>query len=874
MAELSLKASRTRSVDVRRIWSLVLMAASGFAGLGYQIVWTQQGALWLGHESAAVLAVVAAFFGGLALGALAFGTRIERSARPGRWYAACEAVVASWGLVLLVLMAPFSAGMLGLTGVQPTAAWQWTVAFVGMFVVLLPATAAMGATLPAIERVMSRMATTDRSIAPFYAANTLGATAGVLGAAFWLVPAIGLSGTALVCIALNVFCAAGAWMLAGDDASAAPAPAPTPATARRRLPVLLACTGLLGIGYEVLVVRVLSQVCEDTVYTFALLLAIYLVGSAGGAMLHQRGFARRGARADADPATTDRLLSMLASACLLGAVSLWFAETMREVLIDRLGAGMFVALGAEGALALIAFALPTCVMGALFSHLAAAANGAGIPFGRSLGINIVGAASAPLLFGVVIAPLLGAKASLLLVVAGYLALIGRRHWTRPFVWVSAGIAGVIAIGSPPLVFIDVPDGGHVVSYREGVLAAVSVVEDGDGVARLRIDNRQQEGSSATRFVDARQALLPLLLHPAPHRALFLGLGTGVTAASAAQQQGLEVDAVELLPEVIASSPRFTSEIAGQPDPRLHLLQADARRYVRTARTRYDLIVADNFHPARSGSGSLYTIEHFEAVRERLADDGLFCQWLPLHQLDLGTLRVIVQSFRAVYPRGWAMLASNSLGTPVVGLVGNRDGRRFDLAAVGERVARSGLPQAPAVFGIDDPYALLGSFIAGPAALQRFAGDAQQNTDDRPLVAYRAPSVTYAPQSTPQGRLMQLLDEVSISPSELIDGPGVDTVGPRLAAYWLARDRYLAVGQNVRLSADVDRMLAQVRQPLLAIVALSADFRPAYDPLLGMALALSRSDGAGARALLTELVTARPERPEARQVLDRMRGSGD
>ena len=32
---------------------------------------------------------------------------------------------------------------------------------------------------------------------------------------------------------------------------------------------MLAATGLLGIGYEVLVVRVLSQVAENTVYTFA-----------------------------------------------------------------------------------------------------------------------------------------------------------------------------------------------------------------------------------------------------------------------------------------------------------------------------------------------------------------------------------------------------------------------------------------------------------------------------------------------------------------------------------------------------------------------------------------------------------------------------
>ena len=74
------------------------MAASGFAGLTYQIVWTQQCALWLGHEAAAVLAVVAAFFGGLAVGALILGDRVARSARPSRWYAGCELAIALWSL--------------------------------------------------------------------------------------------------------------------------------------------------------------------------------------------------------------------------------------------------------------------------------------------------------------------------------------------------------------------------------------------------------------------------------------------------------------------------------------------------------------------------------------------------------------------------------------------------------------------------------------------------------------------------------------------------------------------------------------------------------------------------------------------------------
>src|SRR5881392_682691 len=84
---------RRLSGERQQRWaSHLLMMASGVAAMGYEIVWTQQSALWLGHEAAAVLAVVAAFFGGLALGGLTLGPRIEASARPVRWYVGCELV--------------------------------------------------------------------------------------------------------------------------------------------------------------------------------------------------------------------------------------------------------------------------------------------------------------------------------------------------------------------------------------------------------------------------------------------------------------------------------------------------------------------------------------------------------------------------------------------------------------------------------------------------------------------------------------------------------------------------------------------------------------------------------------------------------------
>jgi spermidine synthase len=855
-----------RSAATRRVLALGLMVASGFAALGYQIVWTQQGALWLGHEAAAVLAVVAAFFGGLGVGALTLGPRIDRSAKPACWFAACEAMIGVWGLVLAFLMAPVTGWILDLTGAQPTPAWQWTVAFCGVFLLLLPATAAMGATLPAMERVLARLRRQGSNIAALYAANTFGAVLGVLGAAFWLAPEFGLIRTAAACMALNLLCAAMAlWLFAGPANDA-----PPPRSAGSGILLLLVATGLLGIGYEVLVVRVLSQVAENTVYTFAILLAVYLVGTALGAAAYQRWLSDS---RDLE-SLRDRLLRLLAAACLLGVLSLASAEIVKAAVLRWLGPSMAAALAAEAALATAAFLPPTFMMGALFSHLATQARAGGVSFGRVLGVNTLGAAVAPLLFGVLLVPAIGPKFALLLVAVGYLALSARRFASAPSLWVTAAATLALALWAPSLRFVDIPEGGRLISFRDGAMAAVSVVEDADGVARLHINNRQQEGSSATLFADARQALLPLLLHPAPQRALFLGLGTGVTASSAAEDPLLEVDAVELLPEVIAASVHFRRGFEENgPNPRLRLMVADARRFVRATQERYDLIVSDNFHPARSGSGSLYTVEHFAAVQNRLTAGGLFCQWLPLHQLDLDTLRSIVRAFITIYPHGWAMLATNSLDTPVLGLVARGDGgRRFDVAQTRERLTGVAMSRSPAEFGITDDLALLGSFIAGPRALARFAGNAPLNTDDHPVVAYRAPRITYAPDSLPRDRLIALLGEVEISPDELVAAPHDNTWASRLAAYWAARNRFIEAGRDVQPTSDVGRMLAQVREPLLSVLRISPDFRPAYDPLLRMATALGRSDVAAARALLIELQQAQPTRPEAARALRDLSGA--
>jgi spermidine synthase len=741
-------------------------------------------------------------------------------------------------------------------GPQPDTWLHGAAALLVPLVLLLPATLAMGATLPALERHLRGSGV--RVLPVLYAGNTAGALAGLLVAVFVAIPELGLRVTAEGCAGVNLLCAAVA-ALAWGRSVAAPSPQAARADMTLDAPSLrLFMTGLLGIGYEVLAVRVLAQVCENTVYTYALLLASFLLATAAGAALLRR----LGPKEDSWQDGIDRLLLWLAVAVLVAGMGLFWADRLVALPGAWMGPGLASALLGEALAGAVVMVPPALVMGALFSLLCLQARAAGWPLGRAFGLNTLGSALAPALVGALLAPWLGARITLALLAAGYLALRSGRSWQRPDGAIAGLAIAALAILGPPLRFIAVPEGGRVLSHHEGAMAAVSVVADADDTARLRINNRVQEGSTAGGMIEVRLAQLPLLLHAAPRRALFLGLGTGYTANAAALEPRVQVRAVELLPEVISASNLFMLRPAA---PRaahpVDIVAGDARRYVQAETERFDVIVADLFHPARSGAGSLYTVEHFRAVRERLAPQGVFCQWLALHQMDLATLRSIVAAFLEVYPQGVAVLAGNSLDSPVIGLVARPDRPTWNLAEVQSRFANPtrDLAAALKLARLDDGYAVLGSVLADSAGLQRFAAGAPLNTDDLPVVAHRAARVDYAPEALPRDRLAALLNALPEGARGALDHG--DPASARLAAYWRARARYLALGLQTRTDPDPRVMLDALGPQLLGLVAASPEFQPAADSLTGLAQALQGSDYALSQQVLAELRRVQGARPE-------------
>src|SRR5262245_38033943 len=203
----------TTLAHMRATSIIVITALSGFAGLGYEIVWTRLLAVSLGHEIVAVLGVLAALFAGLALGSLLPGRRIAASARPALWYAALELAIGAWALALIPLFPVVGELVPALMPADASAMRQWLIAFGLPFILLLPATLAMGGTLPALEAVLAPHVRAGGAVGRVYAANTLGAAAGTLATTFALVPIFGISRTLAICAALNIVCAAAMWRL-------------------------------------------------------------------------------------------------------------------------------------------------------------------------------------------------------------------------------------------------------------------------------------------------------------------------------------------------------------------------------------------------------------------------------------------------------------------------------------------------------------------------------------------------------------------------------------------------------------------------------------------------------------------------------------
>lgn len=839
-----------------------LFFLSGAAALAFQIAWTRMLSTGLGHEIPAVLAVVGAIFGGMTAGAWASECVLNRSARPGRWYGGLELAMGTWALASIGIIPWVNHSAPAIAGLETHPLAQALGSLVLTAVPLLPATAAMGASFPAMERFLARSLGRVRSVGGLYAAGTFGAVCGIALSVGWSLPTLGFSRTVALFAGLSLAGGAAALVLEhlacakGEPPSLHDRSASTTTTALGRRPALaLWAAGLLGIGFEVLGVRLLAQVLENTVYTFAAVLTVYLLGTAAGGAVYQL-WNRRWA--------SEKLFESLAWIVVAEAWFLAWTPRFHEAIRAQWG-GMDAFFGAEFLTAAAVFAIPTLLMGATLSHLVQSARQRGAGAGHAVAWNTFGSALAPLVFGVILLPAFGAKWALALLTGGYLALA----------WLMAGRLGWLAVlpmmavlalpGHLPLV--PRPAGETLLARREGISDTVAVVQRADGHRNLVVNNRFMMGGTGAAVAERRQGTIPLLLHPNPARALLLGLGTGITFAAACAQDGLAADGVELVPEIVELMPWFRPYNAIPDAPgQFTIYAADARRFIRVAPGPYDVIVADLFHPARDGAGPLYSLEHFRAMRSRLAPGGLVCQWLPLYQLDAPTLRVIVRTFMEVFPDTHAFMLRFNVDTPVLGLFGGLQPGHYGGDYLERRVTGPKLAEQLQAEQLRDAFQLLGCHVAGPDVLGRFCAGARLNTDDMPVVLFQAPRAGPGDRLPPYGRLMLLLDRFSSKPHDLLRHQTAADIefAADLDQFIAARNAFLH-----GLVAETEGDLSRALDLYVESARLSPRFTTGYSQALSIAMREHKSNPDLSRRLLGRLAAARPERPVAADLLNRL-----
>ena len=617
---------------------LLLYFLSGVTGLAYQVLWARLLSLQFGVSLFGVIVVAAAFMLGLGHGALTGSRWSRRVANPLRLFAVLEAAVAGYALLLPAMSAGIDAVVSALD-VASLTVWYVLHGAAALLMIALPAWA-MGLGFPMVLRALEHV---PAPLAKVYGLNTLGGALGAL-LPLALLPVFGWRTSLLIVAALGCLIAFFAFSLAVRGTASRGGAGRSAKAGNISLFTLIAYGGVGGAALmlEVGWTRLFGMLLLRTEYVMAVILMVFLAGIGLGSLLARSLTAR----------WWFELLPLAGGGCVI--FSLWMVPVVVDWVDGAAFANMAAALAAQTA-AIVAVTLPaTLVLGAWLPMLSRRFGGHTEAGGRLYGANAIGAAAGALIGGFLVIPLVSAQGA---VVLAALMLFGcgmvwvRRRWVWAGAPVLAVLAAPVAVLSPvsgllPATQADSRD----LAVYEDALDITHVIERPDGNRLLLSDLQRMDASSDPAAVTAQknQARLPLILHGQPQQVLFLGLGTGISAAGSLPLPDAQRTAVELSQGAIIAAREWFAPVNGNVMAEMTVVRDDARRFLRSVGSEYDVIIGDLFHPDLVGRGALLTVQQFERVKARLASNGVFVQWLALNQFDTPTLMAVWRSFQRVF----------------------------------------------------------------------------------------------------------------------------------------------------------------------------------------------------------------------------------
>ena len=777
------------------------------------MLWARMLGLVFGATTLAVATVLAAFMGGLALGSALGGRYAALLSRPLLTYGVLEICIAIFALAVPLLfnlvdnLYPFIWRQF-----QPSFLVSGFWRFVLASAMLLVPTTIMGATLPVLAAALLRVPDFKQTaIARLYSFNLAGAILGTIAAGFWLLPNFGVRITIYTAAAINILVGLlvisaelvrrfGAGLTIGNLAAGVESSALEqllePDSAGRDRRFWLFCSfisGFVTISTQVAWTRILTMIIGSSVYAFSIVVALFLLGLWAGAYVIGRLDFSRNLRARVLKIEAATAASLYLSLVVVNQLPGWLVATGLRLNVRSWLGLIFLQVAAAALLIVLpAFLLGTVVPLVLVWANRSQSRSSVRLVGRTLAVNTVGAIAGAFTAGFLLIPRIGTRYTILFAAALSVMVAGIAYQPRAGVG-DRDLRRSLAAGAIPLLIIilfvfaprinladlsvgaydglirelahtretgaasspnDSPAIHRLLMYDEGTTSTVSVRKDWNTIS-LAINGRTNASDLGDMPTQVMLGQIPLLLAPNLKNGLVIGFASGVTVGSALQSPIESLDCVELEPATIAAS-RYFEHVNNRPlrDPRLRLIIDDARTHLRVSSVRYDLIVSEPSHPWVTGVANLFTQEFFELGRDRLADEGVFVQWLQIYQLSTDSPRSVLATFTKVFPRVVLFrVGGTSKGKDLI-LIGSRQQLRLDL--VQERMKDPRISSELARVEMKTPGDVMSWYVCDEQKLLPAVKGAVINSDDNMHVETTVPREAFLPLMQSNGEWIERL----------------------------------------------------------------------------------------------------------------------
>jgi spermidine synthase len=728
---------------------LILFAGSGCAALIYEIVWFQLLQLAIGSSAVSLGALLGTFMGGMCLGSILLPKKISTRHHPLRVYAYIELGIGALGLLVLwaipVLDRVYAAvASIGLQGVFLRA--------VVAAICLLPPTLLMGASLPAIARWIETTPSGISWLGFFYGGNIAGAVTGSLIAGFYLLRVHDMAFTTYMAVLINLAVGGLALLLARSTAYKPPVEDSSPTSVRakdaRIVYLVIGISGMCALGAEVVWTRLLATMMGATVYTFSLILAVFLIGlgigSSLGAVL---------ARSIQRPRVALGLCQFLAAAGV-GWTAFMLADSLPYWPVNPvLSTSPWFTFQIDLVRSMWAVLPATLMWGASFPVALAAIAAPGEDPGRLAGetyaANTIGAILGALLFSIVIIPLAGTSNAerILMTASAIAAMLALSYLGRTFAGYM--LAGCFVVAFLIRMVDDVPweslaygrrsitttDAGQPLYVGEGMNSSIVISQLPTGQRYFHVSGKVE---ASTEPFDMRlQRMLghiSALVDKDPRSVLIVGFGAGVTAGSfTTYPEIMRIVICEIEKLIPPAATRYFGDENYHVlnDPRTDIHYDDARHFILTTPEKFDIITSDPIHPWVKGAATLYSKEYFEECKRHLKPGGVITQWVPLYESDPDTVKSEIATFFDVFPNGtiWAN-DNNGQGYDVV-LLGQVEPTKIDVDALQQRLDRPDYAKVRASLQqvrFRNAMSPLDTYLARASDLKTWLANAQINRD--------------------------------------------------------------------------------------------------------------------------------------------------